>query len=253
MALEKLLTIKETAEYLNVSEMTVRRWTNAGTIPCYRIGGRRSRRFRFQDLEGYLERNPALVESPDVPLGVNELRVPDGSHVTHLSLGDPESADIGVSFVTGGLVRNETVLMVCPEGILEQMLQMLQAQYVDVQTMRQAGRLCVIRGMDTPESHARYISELAAQSVGRIRILADMTWTKAKGWVAKDLRKLEEIVNLSPGKSRGILFLCQYALNSFSGEEALLAIETHSHSLYRGELKENPYRQIVSSVTSSAR
>jgi transcriptional repressor of dcmA and dcmR len=243
LTLEKLLNIKETAKYLNVSEMTVRRWTNDGTLPCYRIGGRRARRFRFQDLEAYLERNPALVDSPDVSLGVYDHCVPDGSHVTHLSLGDPESADVGVSYVAKGLIRNETVLMVCPEGISEQMLQMLQAQDVDVQTMLQAGRLCVSRGMDTPESHARYIAELAAQSVGRIRIFGDMTWTKAKGWVAKDLRELEEIVNLSPVKARGILFLCQYALNRFSGEEAMLAIETHSHSLYRGELKENPYRQ----------
>ncbi|MFZ3047234.1 MAG: MEDS domain-containing protein [Desulfatirhabdiaceae bacterium] len=243
MALEKLLNIKETAEYLNVSEMTVRRWTNDGILSCYRIGGRRARRFRFQDLKGYLERNPTLVDSPDVSLGVYDLSVPDGSHVTHLSLGDPESANVGVSYVAKGLIRNETVLMVCPEDISEQMLQMLQVQHVDVQTMQQAGRLCVSRGMDTPASHARYISELAAQSVGRIRIFGDMTWTKEKGWVAKDLRELEEIVNLSPVKARGILFLCQYALNRFSGEEAMLAIETHSHCLYRGELRENMFLQ----------
>ncbi len=243
MALEQLLNIKETADFLNVSEMTIRRWTNDGTLPCYRIGGRRARRFRFQDLEAYLERNPSPVDSVDVSLGVNDLSVPDGSHVTHLSLGDTESANVGVSYVTKGLIRNETVLMVCPAGISEQMLQMLQAQHIDVQTMLQAGRLYVSCGMDTPKRYARYISELAAQSVGHLRIFGDMTWTKAKGWVAKDLRELEEIVNLSSVKARGILFLCQYALNSFSGEEAMLAIETHSHSLYRGELKENPYQQ----------
>lgn len=242
MALEKLLNIKETAEYLNVSEMTIRRWTNDGTLPCYRIGGRRARRFRFQDLEAYLERNPSPVDSVDFLLGVNDLSVPDGSHVTHLSLSDTESANVGVSYVAKGLIRNETVLMVCPAGISEQMLEILQEQHIDVQTMQQAGRLYVSRGMDTPKRHARYISELAAQSGGRIRIFGDMTWTKAKGWVVKDLRELEEIVNLSPVKARGILFLCQYALNSFSGEEAMLAIETHSHSIYRGELKENPYR-----------
>lgn len=110
--------------------------------------------------------------------------------MTHLSLGDPESADVGVSFVVKGLIRNETVLLVCSKGISEQMIQMLRAQHVDVQTMQQDGRLCVGRVMDTPESHARYISELPAHSIGRIRIFGDMTWTKAKGWGAKDLREL---------------------------------------------------------------
>ena len=40
-----LWTLEEVAAYLRVSAATVRRWTNAGTLPCYRLGGRRERRF----------------------------------------------------------------------------------------------------------------------------------------------------------------------------------------------------------------
>lgn len=40
-----LWTLQEVADYLRVSTATVRRWTNAGKLPCYRLGGNRERRF----------------------------------------------------------------------------------------------------------------------------------------------------------------------------------------------------------------
>src|SRR5207244_2512321 len=42
----ELLDIREAAGFLRVSETSLRRWTNAGQLPCLRIGGRRERRFR---------------------------------------------------------------------------------------------------------------------------------------------------------------------------------------------------------------
>src|SRR5207245_2886205 len=39
-----LLDIREAAAFLRVSETSLRRWTNAGRLPCLRIGGRRERR-----------------------------------------------------------------------------------------------------------------------------------------------------------------------------------------------------------------
>ena len=39
--MERLLDIKDAAEFLNVSEMTIRRWTNSGKLKCYRVGGKR--------------------------------------------------------------------------------------------------------------------------------------------------------------------------------------------------------------------
>jgi len=40
-----LWTLAEVAAYLRVSPATVRRWTNTGKLPCYRLGGNRERRF----------------------------------------------------------------------------------------------------------------------------------------------------------------------------------------------------------------
>jgi transcriptional repressor of dcmA and dcmR len=49
-----LLTLDEAAAYLGVAKITLRRWTRAGQLPCVRVGNRRDRRFRKQDLDAYI-------------------------------------------------------------------------------------------------------------------------------------------------------------------------------------------------------
>ena len=53
---DRLLNVKEVAAFLHVAEVTVRRMTERGDLPCYRVGNRNERRFRLSDLEAYLER-----------------------------------------------------------------------------------------------------------------------------------------------------------------------------------------------------
>src|SRR5207245_9083163 len=53
----ELLDIAQAAAFLHVSRMSLRRWTNAGRLPCFRVGGRRERRFRRADLLALLERS----------------------------------------------------------------------------------------------------------------------------------------------------------------------------------------------------
>ena len=42
---QPLWTIDEVAAYMRVSIATIRRWTNAGVLPCYRLGSNKQRRF----------------------------------------------------------------------------------------------------------------------------------------------------------------------------------------------------------------
>jgi excisionase family DNA binding protein len=66
-----LLTLEEAARYLNVSKVSLRRWTNRGRLHCLRIGSRRERRFRVEDLARLLnesgESGPALRQRPLAP------------------------------------------------------------------------------------------------------------------------------------------------------------------------------------------
>lgn len=53
---ERLWTIDDVAAYLCVSRATVRRWTNAGLLSCYRLGGSRQRRFTREAVLAFVER-----------------------------------------------------------------------------------------------------------------------------------------------------------------------------------------------------
>lgn len=46
----KLLRIKEAAEILGLNPETLRRWDNAGKLKAVRIGQRKDRRYRLEDL-----------------------------------------------------------------------------------------------------------------------------------------------------------------------------------------------------------
>lgn len=52
---ERLMTLSELATYLHIHPTTIRRWTNEGLLTCFRIGGRRERRFLWRDVASYLE------------------------------------------------------------------------------------------------------------------------------------------------------------------------------------------------------
>ncbi len=45
------LATRDVARLLNVHPNTVRRWANDGTLKAYRVGSRRDRRFRREDIE----------------------------------------------------------------------------------------------------------------------------------------------------------------------------------------------------------
>ena len=239
--MERLLNIKEAAQILNVSQMTIRRWTNAGSLRCYRIGGKHERRFKLQDLHEYLDRGVVPEKPSMVSLGFGNFSVPDGSHLTHLSSHAQEGLDIGTSYVLEGLNKRENVLLVAPEKGIETFVRVLHEQGgADVENLRKGGRLHLSQGMDSPVSMVTYISQVAASSEGPFRVFGDMSWTQSKGWTLDTLRELEEAANTAMIHD-GTLVLCQYSLNTFSGLAVMMAVEIHRQTIYRGELTESPY------------
>jgi len=50
----QLLTTAQAAAVLGVHPNTIRNWSDAGILPTYRIGPRRDRRFKRDDLEQFL-------------------------------------------------------------------------------------------------------------------------------------------------------------------------------------------------------
>jgi transcriptional repressor of dcmA and dcmR len=175
-----------------------------------------------------------------VPLGGSNPPVPDGAHLTHLCLDFPESLDIGSSYVGEGLTRNETVLLVAGKDYLDKLLAHLQKNSIDIGMAKTQGRLHISHGTDTPGGMAALISQTIVAAKGCFRLFGDMTWAREKQWSLKAIRQLEEMGNSSQD-TPGRLYLCQYPLAVFSGEELMMAAETHKFTLYKGVLRESPY------------
>ena len=53
----RIMTTSEVAYFLRVHPNTVRHWTNKGLLPSFRLGTRRDRRFRREDVDEFLRQN----------------------------------------------------------------------------------------------------------------------------------------------------------------------------------------------------
>lgn len=53
----ELLTLQEACELLKVHPNTLRQWDAKGILPAIRIGERKARRYRKEDILKYLNRN----------------------------------------------------------------------------------------------------------------------------------------------------------------------------------------------------
>jgi len=234
--MESLLDIKDAARFLNVSEMTIRRWTNSGKLKCYRVGGKRERRFYMSNLEELLHdaQNHSLE-----PLGFRGQKAPEGSHMTHFYSGNNEALGVSVPYLIEGAKRGEDLLVVMPPERSRKLLENLYGQRPSVAAWLKSGRLTVTTGMDSSEEMIRYLGEFATRT-HKFRLLGDMIWTTLKGWDLAALSALERASSFMPYGENGLL-LCQYSLKDFSGEHIMMASELHQHTIYKGKLKKSPY------------
>jgi len=235
--LENLLNVKEAAAFLNVSEMTIRRWTDAGLLPCYRVGKKRERRFSPQGLHEFLTGGKDATAPSAVPLGFGGLRIPDGSHFTHLYYDARESLDVQVGFVLQGIENDETVLVVATDEKKDALLKILDIRFPPVSHSIRQGNLLFSQGMRHPADLIDQIEKVSSSARGRFRLIGDMSWALKKGWTEGQIRDLEEMTNRGP--RTGNLFLCQYNLGEFSGRAIMMAVETHSHAIHKGRIKES--------------
>lgn len=233
---ERLLDIKEAAEFLHVSEMSIRRWTNSGALKCYRLGGKRERRFHMRDLEEFLN---GLYNQKLMPLGYRGLRAPDGSHMTHFYSGHDEAIEVSAAFVLSGLEKNEDVLAVMLPERRRDLTSHLERNGRLIAGDIQKGRLSFSSGMDSPREMIRFLAGFA-KTAEKFRVVGDMVWVLEKGWDLAALSALEEAADFMP-RSEGGLLLCQYSLTDFTGAHIMMAADSHKHMIYKGRLEKGFY------------
>ena len=234
-----LLNLKQAAHMLNVSEVSLRRWTNSGALACVRIGPKRERRFRHEDIAAFLDaRSPSDAAAPAPPPAANHARVyiegiaiDHGSHICALYDSDKGRQKLALPFLADGLHSGETCCLVAAPDDQAAILSELAAVRTGLGEDRRAGRLVVMDGMNSGAAMLERLEDMfleATRSGQRsIRLLGDMSWSTFQGFDRDELMAFEMRYTHSLARRFPVVSLCQYDARRFSGLDVLNALKCH--------------------------
>jgi excisionase family DNA binding protein len=234
----ELLDIGEAAQFLNVSETSLRRWTNDGLLPCLRIGRRRERRFRRADLLAFMESPSAERPTGNGKWGsMKTQRLEDepltaihGNHLCGIYGSDAGRLDLAVPFLLEGLQRKSVCFLVAPASSQKDILKAMKKKRPSLESDIKARRLIVSKHQPTPAAQCRFFEvemrKAEAEGVDSFRVVGDM-------WGLRLLVSSEEMVELEVGFERlivpqfPVVALCVYDARKFTGVELLDALKDH--------------------------
>ncbi len=232
-----LLNIKEAAALLKVSEASLRRWTNAGRLDCLRLGAKRERRFRRDDLMSFLEER-AASPGPRVPQGgrlaevvLEGINIEYGNHICALYESDLGRLKWSVPFFADGLRNGDVCFLIAAPQVQGEILDHVREACDGVDDALSEGRLVVNEGMNDGQAMCEYLerSFVMATGSGRqsFRLLGDMAWALHAGMSFDDLIAYEARYNYSIGHRFPVVSICQYDVREFSGTAVLNALKCH--------------------------
>ena len=238
---QRFLTISEAAEFLHVSEISLRRWTNSGKLRCFRVGGRNERRFLIEDLI-------AFMPSENTPPGrhrqqaVAEDNGHIDSHEHHISMffrNVEEQWNLLRPYIVAHLSTGEPVIYLQHITSSEELMERLRNEVLPLDKLIAHGILRVLPPSQTyllpGKFNAQWMLDflemtiVAALEAGHKRILmtGEMTWSLPKVPGAEELAHYEDQLNLLVDKYPAVTIVCQYDLKRFTGDIILDALLTH--------------------------
>jgi transcriptional repressor of dcmA and dcmR len=235
---DELLDIDQAAKFLNVSETSLRRWTNAGRLACLRVGRRRERRFRRADLLAFMEDQPAGAQagaprssSPHpAHTVIDGVAYALGTHLCGLFASEVGRIKQVIGFLEDGLRPGTVCFYVAPDKSRADVLAHLEKSRPSLRTDIAAGRLIVPDFMPSPRAQLEYFetSMRAALRGGAhtLRIVGDVSGlgpkTEEEGLLEFEA-EFEEVI----AKRFPLVALCQYDVHQFSGVTILNALKLH--------------------------
>jgi excisionase family DNA binding protein len=245
----ELLDISQAAAFLNVSEASLRRWTNAGRLACLRVGRRRERRFRRADLLGFLEGQPSEIAArfADVvgaslesvgdtgldkvaDLSEGPVTVTHGSHLCGLYDTDLGRVTLAVPFLLAGLNEGGVCFLVGALRARSEILTQLKEKRPSLQADIDAGRLIPSEYQRGSLAQTKYFRALfdkwVSQGVQSFRVIGDMWGMRSKA-SEESLVKYEADYDRLIARNYPVVTICIYDARRFSGVELLNALKGH--------------------------
>jgi excisionase family DNA binding protein len=235
-----LLDINEAAQLLNVSEASLRRWTNAGVLPCLRIGRRRERRFLRGDLLAFMEqpadtqrstktRSYQPAASTALPLD-GAITLTKGGHLCGLFANDLGRATLAVRFILDGLQEGSMVYVAASERAIKSLSRYLKDKRPSLDRDLSDGMLFFSEYQKGPraqikefEAHLNMAARAGTQS---FRVFGD-TWEMRRQLSAERFAEYEATYDQLIVRRFPVVTLCAYDVRRFSGVDVLDALKTH--------------------------
>jgi transcriptional repressor of dcmA and dcmR len=234
----ELLDIGQAAAFLNVSEASLRRWTNAGRLACLRVGQRRERRFRRDDLLGFLEGQASTIVPSGSPAAANGVSdgpaspgtISRGSHLCAVYSNDLGRTTLVVPFLLEGLNEGSVCFLVGPVRATSDILRNLKRKRPSIQDDVDAGRLIQSEYHLGPRAQVRYFRALLDKQIAdgaqSFRIVGDL-WGMRSRASEEALLEYEADYDRLIARRFPVVTLCVYDARRFSGVEILDALKGH--------------------------
>lgn len=234
---DRLLTTIDAARYLQVSPASIRRWSDAGLLHASRIGSRRARRFREDELLRYLQsslppRSGKASRTATAHLRIQDLIVPIGSHLITLYGDDGGRARLAFPFLRDGLRNGNACFVVATPGLREHYLGALRKREVDVDAALN-NRALVFLPTTPATAEARLASfdaaftEAVSERGGPIRFVGEAVAGLGSVRSLKNFAILEHGLD-TMAKRFPIVMLCAYDCRAFSGTAVLEGLKWHA-------------------------
>jgi transcriptional repressor of dcmA and dcmR len=234
----EFLDIAEAARFLNVSETSLRRWTNSGALECLRVGRRRERRFRRADLLAFTEQQPSRWAHADTQLGPvstsraldDSITVTRGGHLCALYDSELGRATLAVRFILEGLQEGSMVYVVASVKATNHLVRYLEKKRTSLQQDVSAGKLMFAEYGKTPRTQIRdfeaQLGKAAAAGTQSFRVFGD-AWQMRKKGSAQRFADYEAAYDQFIVRRYPVVTVCAYDVRRFSGVEVLEALKVH--------------------------
>jgi excisionase family DNA binding protein len=235
---DELLNIEQAARFLNVSEASLRRWTNSGRLACLRVGRRRERRFRRADLLAFMEEQPAggtalVRDHASDPAGetvIDGLLVAHGSHLCGVYRNDAGRVRLAAAFLADGFSHESVCYLVAPPAARRAIVAGLEKRRPSLRADIEAGRLVLSENAPTARAQRDYLETqfLRAIRAGArsLRLVGDM-WGLGRSVSPRALMEFERSYEEQLARRFPVVALCMYDLRRFAGTAILDALKGH--------------------------
>ena len=219
----ELLDIQQAAAFLGVSEMSLRRWTNAGRLACFRVGGRRERRFGRADLWAFLERQPSAAASRRKAAATDA-----GSATGHLSglyTSDLARVQQAVDFLADADPRRDVCFLVAAPDVRDRALALLERRRPSFRRDFERGRLVLSEYAEFAADQLEFWNGRFVAATRRgacsLRVVGDVSGGRlARGKPFEEVLQYEADYERSIAHRFPVDTLCLYDARALSGVEA---------------------------------